>query len=281
MPEKPPKTINSDMNRLIQMFVEAEQYIMDLIAQIISANPEARSLVFWHRRAQLVHGELADMRKQLLKLTPDLIDASYRAGFGVIPGTEDQALVQHGTGINQRAVALLSAGMNDRLDAAIQTVGRRVDDSFRKAGLRAASYHAIAGTNLVQAQKQMEAQLRRDGRTAFVDRAGRQWSLKTYTTMVIRTTTREALTQGTHNGLVQTKHELIKISHHQNSCKICLPYDGQIYCLPGASPEMLAQYPRVDKLPPFHPNCEHSAGPASEEFDAIEARLLAAYGAAA
>ena len=274
-------TINTDMNRLIQMFVEAEAYIDQMVAEIVASNPRANSLRFWKRRAQLVHSQLEIIRRQILNMTPDLIDKAYTAGFGAIPDTDNAAIKSAGSGINQRAVALLSAGMNDRLDASIQTVGRRVDDAFRKAGLRAASYHAIAGTNLVQAAKQMEDQLKRDGTRAFIDKAGRKWSLKAYTTMVIRTTTREAMTQGTRNGLVQTEHELIKVSHHTNSCKICLPFDGKTYCLPGASDEMLAKYPMVTELPPFHPNCEHSAGPATDEFDAIEAKLLAAYGAKA
>lgn len=265
-------SITTDIDRLVKMFEEAERYILKLIADLLQQNPQARSRLFWYRRAQAVHGELARIRAQLLKQTPDVIGHSYKAGFTAVT---DQ---HYSTGINQRAVALLAAGMNDKLDAALVTVGRRVDDSFRRAGLRAAAYHAIAGTSKQMAAKHMTQQLQKDGTTGFVDKAGRQWSLGTYTSMVIRTTTREAMSQGTYNGLVQTDHELVKVSHHINSCPICIPYDGNTYCLPGASEDLQKQYPVLLEMPPFHPNCKHSIGPASEEFDIIEAKLLAAYG---
>jgi Phage minor capsid protein 2 len=277
-------TIVRDAERLVRMFTDVERYIEELITDTILRNPKARSLLFWRRRAQLVHGQLSLARKQLLKEVPDLVKESYQAGRtlpGIAGGAQPDIAIDFGAGMHERAMALLAAGMTDRLDMALVTVGRRVDDAFRRAGLRAASYHIAAGTDVKRAAQQMEQQLRRDGTRAFVDKAGRQWSLQNYTRMVIRTTTREAVSQGTFNGMQEFGHELVKISHHVNSCKICLPYDGKTFSMPNAPADMRIRFPVIDRLPPLHPNCKHVLGPAAAEFELLESRLLAKWGAAA
>jgi hypothetical protein len=163
-------------------------------------------------------------------------------------------------------------------------VGRHVDDSFRRAALRSVAYHVTAGTDVETAAKQMEAQLKRDSIRAFTDKAGRQWKLNTYTKMVIRTTTREAVTQGTVSGMQTTGHDIYQVSHHQNSCHICLPYDGKVFSFPWAPDVVKAKYPVAPELgeygdyPPFHVQCRHILAAATQTFDEIEAALLVKYG---
>jgi hypothetical protein len=146
--------------------------------------------------------------------------------------------------------------------------------------LRSAAYHAVAGTDVKMAAQQMEAQLRRDSIRAFTDKSGRNWSLPNYTTMVIRTTTREAVTQGTFNGLVQTGHEIYQVSHHEHACELCLKYDGKTFAMPDAPESILTKYSVAPGglLCPYHPRCKHVIAPASVSFDMIEAELLAKYG---
>jgi Phage minor capsid protein 2 len=277
-------SISRDADRLAAMFADVERYIEELVAYTVLKNPHAASLLFWRRRAQLVHGQIAVARRQLLRAVPDLVTEGYTAGRtlpGIAREVSPEVQQAFGAGMHGRAMAMLAANMTDKLDMALVTVGRRVDDAFRRAGLRAVSYHIAAGTDVEKAARQMEQQLRRDGTRAFVDKAGRQWSLRNYTRMVIRTTTREAVSQGTYNGMQEFGHELIKVSHHVKSCDICLPFDGHTFSLPNASPEMRLRYPVVKQIPPYHPNCRHLCGPASDEFDLMEARLLAKYGASA
>jgi hypothetical protein len=268
--------------RLAKLFAEAERYIERLIADAVLNNPEQRSLLFWRRRAQVVHAELERISKQLLKKTPDLVGNSYRYGQAIAAQGTDVAVVDSaafGSGINERAIALLAAGMNRRLDASLATVGRRVDDAFRQAGLRAAAFHALAGTERKRASAQMAAMLKREGIRAFVDKAGRKWTLENYTAMVIRTTTREAVTQGTYNGMQESGHELVKVSHHINACDLCMQYDGKTFAFPNAPLELRQEYGVLDDLPPFHPNCKHVIAPSEVEFDKLEEQLLKKYGA--
>ena len=269
-------SITDEIERLVELFEQIEQYIMDMVATIILTNPGAHSLTYWHRRAQAVHVELEGLRRELLDVTPDVISHSFKAGY--VAGADGRGHEQLTSGVNTRAVALLAAGMNDRLDASLETVGRRVDDTFRRAGLKSAALHATLGTAHDVAQKQMTKDLQRQGIGAFVDRAGRTWTLKNYTSMVIRTTTREAMTQGTMSSMKDYGEQLVHVSHHASSCDICKQWDGKTFAMPGAPAEVKARYPEIDKLPPFHPRCRHSVGVASETFDTQMADLEAKYG---
>jgi hypothetical protein len=70
---------------------------------------------------------------------------------------------------------------------------------------------------------------------AFVDRAGRKWSLKSYTQMVARTTTREAVSMGTANRLLENGHDLVTISEHGNVEDECSDYEGKTFSMTGAT----------------------------------------------
>lgn len=269
-----------------KLFDECVDYIEALIAQALAENPKQNSLVYWRRRAALVHRELAEIRAQFLRRTPDVIQSAFEYGndIGHVKAGEldiPTAAKNFGSAINRRAIAILAAEMNQSFDAALVTVGRNVDDAFRRAALRAVAYHATAGTDVITAAKQMEAQLKRDSIRSFTDRAGRQWALDTYTKMVIRTTTREAVTQGTVSGLQATGHEIYQVSHHVNACELCMNYDGRTFLMPGVDVSEYTGIYHVSPgglLAPYHPNCKHVIAAAKQTFDDIEAALLAKYG---
>lgn len=276
--------VDKQMNALIKLLEDCEKYIQSLIDAAVKQNPKQRSITYWKRRAQLVHNEIAIIRRGVLKRAPDLIQNTYVYGHDIARVSDGEiapADLGFSKGINARAIALLSAGLNESLDMSLVTVGRQVDDAFRKAGLRAVAYHAAAGTDSRMAAKQMEGMLKRDSIRAFTDKAGRQWTLSNYTLMVILTTTREAMTQGTFSGLQQTGQEIYQVSHHINACKLCMEYDGKTFLMPGAN---RSQYTGAytespgGLIPPFHPRCKHILAPAKQSFDDIEAALLAKYG---
>ena len=72
--------------------------------------------------------------------------------------------------------------------------------------------------------------------------------------------------------------ELLRVSHHNSSCDICKEWDGRTFSMPDAPLEIKSLYPEIDELPPFHPNCKHSIGPAAATFDNLMADLEAKYG---
>ena len=111
--------------------------------------------------------------------------------------------------------------------------------------------------------------------TAFVDKAGRHWSLHTYCSMVTRTTSRQAEVLA-----VLTKdpeHDLYRVSSHSTTCKICAPYEGRVYSKSGKDPvfpPLASAFGKIDVNGPddltntwlnIHPNCLHSLAPWSRE----------------
>lgn len=88
----------------------------------------------------------------------------------------------------------------------------------------------------------------------------RNYNPTKYFNMVARTELRNIQTVALLDRSRQYENDLIQISTHQNPCRICVPFEGQIYSISGKS----KTYPPLFDSPPFHPHCEHSAFPQNE-----------------
>ena len=117
-------------------------------------------------------------------------------------------------------------------------------------------------------------ELRREGITAFVDKAGRRWSLHTYCSMVSRTTSRQAEVLAVLTA--DPEQDLYQISSHNTTCGLCAPYEGRVYSKSGTNPDyppLAAAFGKQDPAGPdtlantwlnVHPNCLHSLIPFTE-----------------
>jgi len=97
-----------------------------------------------------------------------------------------------------------------------------------------------------------------------VDSLGREWPLNRYAEVVARTTTREAMTQGTINRLGEHGIQLGQVSTH-NAEDFCRYYENAVVSLNGSHPV----YPPISAInggPPFHPNCVHVLTPFVERL---------------
>jgi hypothetical protein len=179
-------------------------------------------------------------------------------------------------GAHQRAAAVLAQNLATRLDDAVQLVGRRTDDAFRRVGLEAVSQGVAAGQTRRQVSSAIEDRLVReavtDSLTGFVDRRGARWQLDTYAEMVARTTTREAMSVGTANRMRETGQQLVTISDHSTETEICKEWEGGTFALPGT---VVEGYDTIPDLPPFHPRCMHVATPAAGNVERFLAALEA------
>ncbi len=96
-------------------------------------------------------------------------------------------------------------------------------------------------------------------------RALRLRLLRTLAKMVARTTTREAMTQGTVQRLREHRIELAQVSAH-NAADFCIYYENVIVCI-GDEPHPV--YPPISAIgggPPFHPRCVHVLTPFVERL---------------
>lgn len=175
------------------------------------------------------------------------------------------------SGIHQEAVDVLADNLANALGEAVRTVGRRVDDIFRRQGLAAVAQGLATGSSRRDVSQTLVDLLTKQGTTSFVDKGGRSWGLSTYAEMVARTTTREAVSLGTTNRMLEHDQDLVRISSHPHDPDVCDRYDGKTFSLTGRDGA-----PKLDRLPPFHPNCRHVIAPAPADMAAMTARLESA-----
>jgi hypothetical protein len=246
-----------------------------LVAEYVRAEARLKSMVtesllrgdFYTARVRReIHRQAQDLLLRLKTLgIPEakrLVEDAYEAGVRV---AGEQG---HGT-IRREAIDLLQTGLEERLTAATDTVGRRIDDIFRREGLRAAAMHASDEHDVAKLTAEMAERLRKEGVTGFVDKSGRNWGLENYADMAIRTTTTESQTQGTVHTLIARGFDLVEVHNSSgNPCDKCKPYVGKEFSLTGRASDV----PLLDPAPPFHGRCNCFIAPSSR---AAEERRLA------
>lgn len=250
---------------LIRIYQDAEaQLAREVTAAVASGKLGTAS----YRRQQL-----AQVQALLVKLQADtapkataVLQASYTDGLKIAQLADVSGAL---SGIHTEAVEVLADNLSARLGNGITNVGRQVEDVFRKEGLRISGQQLAAGNTRLQASKQLTESLADQGIRAFTDVAGREWGLSRYTEMVLRTTTREAVSLGTKNRLIEGGIDLVTWDSTGESCPICDPLDGQTFSLTGAT----EGYDVIEEMPPIHPNCECVITPASTTFEELEAAL--------
>ena len=90
---------------------------------------------------------------------------------------------------------------------------------------------------------------------------GRNFDISSYAELVARTRMRESQTEAVKEMCAQFDNDLVIIPPHDNPCPECADYQGQVYSISGES----EKYPELpDGGPPWHPNCEDSMNPISE-----------------
>lgn len=101
------------------------------------------------------------------------------------------------------------------------------------------------------------------GEGRLVQAGARKFTPEYYAKLVARTRTREAQSHGTLQAGVGAGIDLFRISLHPHEDKSgdrCPEFAGKIFSASGSSKD----FPALEKLPPFHPNCKHVMTPVVE-----------------
>jgi hypothetical protein len=104
----------------------------------------------------------------------------------------------------------------------------------------------------------------KDGKIiTVIDKNGkpRNYDIKKYSELVARTKLRDVQTEASLNLANEVETDLIQVSSHNTSTPLCQEYEGKIFSLTGKNKD----FPVIDLLTPFHPNCQHSIFPVIEE----------------
>jgi hypothetical protein len=100
------------------------------------------------------------------------------------------------------------------------------------------------------------------GMTAFITSDGKKLPLDFYAQTVTRTKYRVAHTTGAVNRYQESGVYHVKIDKHSPTCKHCARFQGMVIALHKDHSQGFPVAGEGDaKLPPYHPNCQHTARP--------------------
>lgn len=275
-----------ELQRLIRLYLKAETDIINEIGRLRS-----RGLVDYHAVAALerVQEILRQLETDEWEYVPRMVEAQFYARHPearAIPGetaekhlrgyTNAQSLTSTQTDIVQKLTMNLMGQLVDGNATVLSTLqsallGRTEPDVYQRVGLEQVAAQQAVGRGVNQSVPAFVEALRREGVTAFTDKAGRNWSLHTYATMVSRTTSRQAeiLSVVTQD----EEQDLYQISSHGTTCALCAPYEGRVYSKSGKDPHfppLSDAFGKVDPAGPndltnswlnIHPNCLHALRP--------------------
>ena len=251
---------DAEVERLTKLYAHAEKGIL---AEVNKALLKGNNPIVLKAMLENVQG----IREKLLGGARDWVDQEISHFYEEGVAVADDAFGEMAIGlVHSHAMKILADNLYSRLEDVDQVIGRRVDDVYRSVALE----NATANITGYQGWRQVAENLREDlaerGITGFKDRAGREWDMESYTEMVARTSTREAMNTGTKNRLLEHGHDLATISENESpkTCEACAEWAGVVVSLTGAT----EGYPTLEEAEAdgvFHPNCVHVLGPAIEE----------------
>lgn len=275
MPDSP--LSDAQAKRLIKLYSEAEAEILQEINRLLMGKPKDYSLAWQKTILQRTQQIKADLLKGSRTWCQEAIPASYMKGTewadkDPLSGNE----VKAGFGsIHQQAVEVLADNAYSRLEDVANVVGRRANDVYRQISLEAVKGSVLGSKTTNQAARDIRKDLAEHGITGFIDKAGHQWNMRRYAQVLAQETTNGAFRQGTINRLEEKGHDLVRISSHAGSCKICQPYQGQTFSLTGEDKE----YPALSSAKGlFHVGCLHILSLAPEEKDRFLSTLKGEHG---
>lgn len=291
------------MQKLAQIYLKAETDIINEIGRLRS-----QGLVDYHAVAALerVQAILRNLESDTEEYVPKMIEKMFYVRVPEarkkldIPETPAKHLAGYNNAvvltsdqldIVQRLTQNLLGEITDAGITALEQIqnailGPTQPGIYRRVGLEVVAAAEATGRGVSKAIPDFVEALRRDGVTAFVDRAGRHWSLHTYCSMVTRTTSRQAEVLAVLSA--DPDNDLYKISSHGTTCALCAPYEGRVYSRSGEDPDfppLSDAFGKIDADGPntlsntylnIHPNCLHvilpwtPAGRTPEEIEEIK-----------
>lgn len=289
-----------ELEKLIAIFLRAETAIINEIGRLRS-----QGLVDYHAVAALnrIQAILKQMETDCWEYVPKMVEQQFYVRVPEarkilepvekhVRGYENaEALTATQYSIMDRLVTNLMGEIVEASGTAQNTlqnafIGRTQGDIFRRVTLGTLAQTQAMGKGTQKAANDIFQTLTREGVTAFIDKAGRRWSLHTYCSMVARTTSRQAEVLATLTA--DEEHDLYKISSHGTTCKICAPLEGRVYSKSGKDPvfpPLASAFGKIDPTGPndltnsylnIHPNCLHvltpwtPAGRSEEEIQKIK-----------
>ena len=267
---RPPKS--ADVTAFMRMlFLRTEQ---ELISEI--KRKRKNELIDYAEVASLerVQRILQDMVDESWSYVPTMIETIFYHSEKHANGYRNaRVLTSTQTAVAQQLSNNLLGEIMEASDTAYKNVkdmyaiARLEKDPFREAALKEVLSQQAAGSSWTKASAKMVRELENQGVTAFVDKAGRKWSLQSYGNMAVRTTARQAQVAAM---LTADDYDLWQIVKIGSTCPVCAALEGRVYSKSGTDPNYPPLSLAFGKIDPaggddltntymnIHPNCLHS-----------------------
>ena len=275
-----------ELEKLIALFLRAETAIINEIGRLRSSGLTDYGAVAALERVQAI---LRQLESDAWAYVPPMVEKQFYTAHPEARRVPGESITKHIRAYNRAAaltaeqhaivdqlVANLMGEITDATVTAMATVqsaliGRIEPDVYRRVGLEQVALRQATGQGVYKQLPQFVEVLRREGVTAFVDKAGRHWSLHTYCSMVSRTTSRQAEVLASLTA--DPEQDLYRISRTGTTCALCAPYEGRVYSKSGTNPDyppLADAFGKQDPAGPdtlantwlnLHPQCQHSISP--------------------
>lgn len=166
-----------------------------------------------------------------------------------------------GAAINREAIKALTdetaLAFADGITGVSRSARRFIDDVLKQQLNFIIAEGRLTGQTRKTISESVKQRLATQGLPALRDRAGKKWTLDTYSEMLVRTKAVEARNQGLTNKMLQYGYDLVQVTNHGTDHPACAKYEGKILSLTGQTPG----YPTLADAQAgglFHPNCEHA-----------------------
>ncbi|MBT2381983.1 phage capsid protein, partial [Streptomyces sp. ISL-111] len=224
-------------------YAAAEQRLLRIIARQLAQGLDAPGWIEAklaavqqvRRAAQAVVDELEKATTlEVFGVVAEAYNVGHRSAVAELGALSDDARALVDERIpNAQAVDRLAQEAVDVVTATHRSILRAVVDGFRAVIASVAATPLLGtGTRRQAAQDAMRAFADR-GIQAFVDRAGRRWSLPSYAEMAVRTATGRAATEAHMRTLETAGVDLVVVSDAPRECPLCAPWERQVLTISG------------------------------------------------
>lgn len=156
-----------------------------------------------------------------------------RAGSPVVMGKQFSQ-------IHQDAIKAVAEEGYLRFAESLQTVRRTtmgIITQERKLAIRETiAVGEVKGDTAIDIAKQIKSQVRADGITSLVDRAGHRWTLDRYSEMLGRQILANSSREAVHNVAMENDFDIVRFTRHGTTHAACARWEGERVSLTGKTP---------------------------------------------
>lgn len=254
---------------LVEAYAEAERRLLAVLAKRLASGIDSPQ---W---AQTKLAQVQALKRETQALLRDLkaqaetgvgtaITAAYEAGG--LSAVQDIAKLKPGAKIIEplgtlRAIEALTAETLGNVTAThpaiLRAVANAYDRILRDTIATEAKQALLGSQTRRQAAQSALDRFARAGIKGFTDKAGRGWTMESYTEMAMRTGCGRATVQGHEARLTANGFDLVIVSDAPRECERCRPWEGKVLSITGKTPG----YPTVAEARDaglFHCTCRHT-----------------------